>query len=382
MFYTIQRPAVSIESQLNLFCVDRVICYSMGMNTSIFLIILSVGIVVLGVGAFIVITRKLQQLTLRDQAPDQASLLIQQQLQELSRTVDAKLGQANQSVLAQLSHSSQLISQVAEGLTKVEERSRQVLDLKAPLESLQNILKNPKQRGVLGEYYLETVLRNILPPSNWQMQYKFADGEIVDAAIFVGDKIIPVDSKFSLENYNRIIDESDPVRREQYEKEFKNDLKKRIDETSKYIRPKERTMDFAFMFIPAEGIYYDLLVNQVGAVKLNTRDLIEYAYNQRHVVIVSPTSFHAYLQTVLQGLKAMQIEEHAKEIRVAVEQLGSHLRNYDTFMQKMGNHLGTTVGAYNQAYKEFGKLEKDVGKITGETMSIEPMILDKPSIDV
>jgi DNA recombination protein RmuC len=131
----------------------------------------------------------------------------------------------------------------------------------------------------------------------------------------VKDKIIPIDSKFSLENYNKILEEKDELKREIYLKDFRTDLKKRIDETSKYIRPEEGTMEFAFMFIPSEGIYYDLLVNKVGTLKANSVDLIEYAFKEKKVIIVSPTSFYAYLQTVLQGLRALQIEENALEIR-------------------------------------------------------------------
>ena len=342
------------------------------------------AIIIILVGGFGALFFIMQQRfkRLEPKGSDEHSLvLLQQQLQELNKTMDSKLSQTNQSMLTQLGQSAQLIRDVAEGLVKVEERSKQVLDLKAPLEGLQNILKNPKQRGVLGEYYLETVLRNTLPPSNWQMQYKFSDGDIVDAVIFIQEKIIPIDSKFSLENYNRIVEETDPTRRLELEKEFKNDLKKRIDETSKYIRPKENTMDFAFMFIPAEGIYYDLLVNQIGPVKVNTRDLIEYAFNQRKVIIVSPTSFHAYLQTVMQGLRALKIEESAKEIRKNVELLHRHLLNYDSYFKKIGSNLSTTVNMYNSAYKEFHKIEKDVVKISGTEAKIEPDQLERPRME-
>jgi len=242
-------------------------------------------------------------------------------------------------------------------------------------------LKNPKQRGVLGEYYLETLLKNVLPPKAYEMQYQFKNGEIVDAVIFVKDKIIPIDSKFSLENYNRIVQEQNETARAALEKQFKIDLKTRIDETAKYIRPNENTMDFAFMFIPSEGIYYDLLVNQIGAVKVSTHDLIEYAFKEKKVIIVSPTSFFAYLQTVLQGLRALKIEESAKEIRKAVEKLGRHLSNYEEYMKKLGNNLGTSVSMYNKAYKEFGKIDKDVIKIAGEGIDAEVLQLDKPQVE-
>jgi DNA recombination protein RmuC len=257
-----------------------------------------------------------------------------------------------------------------------------VITITDQLKNLQDILKNPKQRGVLGEYYLETVLKNVLPPGSFQMQYAFEDGEIVDAIITVKEKIIPIDSKFSLENYNRMLEADTPDVRERYEKAFAQDLKNRIDETSKYVRPREGTMDFAFMFIPSEAVYYDLLVNKVGAMQSQNRDLIKYAAGEKKVMIVSPTTFLAYLQTVLQGLKALQIEETAQEIRKQVANLERHLGSYQTYMEKLGNHIATTVNTYNSASKEFKKIDKDVMKIAdSEGTGFESMELEKPKRD-
>jgi len=319
-------------------------------------------------------------------------LLMQQQLSQLSQTLDSKLSESrqvldsklsetNRAMQVQFGQSNKIIRDVTERMTKLDEATKQVVSFTGQLESLQNTLTNPKHRGVLGEYYLETVLKNVLPPSNYRMQYDFGDGHIVDAVIFVEDKIIPIDSKFSLENYNKIAQEQNETERQRLEKQFKSDLKMRIDETSKYIKPNKGTMDFAFMFIPAEGIYYDLLINQVGAIKVNTRDLVEYAFRDKHVIIVSPTSFHAYLQTVLQGLRALQIEKSAQEVRKEVEKLQKHLRSYDEYMKRLGNNLGTTVGMYNNAYKEFNKVDKDVTKITGEKSDLEITQLEKPTIE-
>ena len=322
--------------------------------------------------------------------------LLLQQINELSRTVDgkmtdmskvmdSKMGQTTREMQDSMRHqageSFKLIKDVTERLTKLDETNRQVVSFADQLQSLQDILKNPKQRGILGEYYLETLLKNVFPTGGYQMQYPFKDGTIVDAVVFIKDKIIPIDSKFSLENYNRLVGETDPVERERLEKLFRGDLKNRIDETSKYIKPDEDTMDFAFMFIPHEAIYYDLLIAQVGSVKINTRDLIEYAFKERHVIIVSPTSFLAYLQTVMQGLKALQIEESAKEIRKKVEDLGKHLGAYEQFMQSLGNSLGTTVNHYNKAHKELKKIDKDVMKISGVNAKVEPLELPKPSFE-
>lgn len=315
---------------------------------------------------------------------DRGLLMLQQQLQELTRTMDTKLTESSknlhESVQHQFRESAGIIRDVTEKLTKLDETNRQVVSFADQLQSLQDVLKNPKQRGILGEYFLETLLKNVLPTGSYQMQYPFQDGTIVDAVVFVKEKIIPIDSKFSLENYNRLAEEKDPVERERLEKAFKADLKNRIDETSKYVKPNEGTMDFAFMFIPHEAIYYDLLISQVGAIKVNTRDLVEYAFKDKHVIIVSPTSFLAYLQTVLQGLKALQIEEQAVEIRKRVEDLGKHLLAYDDYMKKLGGTLGTSVSHYNMAYKEFKKIDKDVLRVTGTGGEVEALALERPNV--
>lgn len=343
--------------------------------------ILIILVLVGGIGVVIYfINKKFSELS-SEKNKDQSLLMIQSQISEITKTLDGRLHESSKQMQSQFNESTRVITDITEKLTKLDSTSQQVLDLKTPLQNLENILKNPKHRGILGEYQLDLVLKNVLPPSTYKRQYDFGDGDIVDAAIFVKDKIIPVDSKFSLENYNRIVVETDPVTREKLEKEFKLDLKKRIDETAKYIKPDKGTMDFAFMFIPAEGIYYDLLVNQVGAIKVNTRDLIEYAFSVKHVIITSPTSFYAYLQMVVQGLNALKIEESAKEIKVRVEMLGRHIKSYEEYMKKMGVTLGTTVSHFNNASKEFKKVDKDVVKIAGGESTIDIPLIDKPQTE-
>lgn len=302
----------------------------------------------------------------------------------LQQTMGDRLDKSSQgmaqSVQKQLSESAKLISDVTQRLAKLDETNKRVVDVADELKTLQHVLSNPKQRGVFGEYYLSSVLENTLPPGQFQTQYRFKDGEIVDAVIFLDrGQILPIDSKFSLENYNRMIEASGKEREELLAK-VKIDLKGRIDETSKYIRPSERTMDFAFMFIPSESLYYDLLINNVGNGG-SSRDLIEYAFRDKHVIITSPTSFMAYLQTVLQGLRSLQIEEQAKDIQVRVGKLGQHIGQFETYMNKLGNALGTTVNHYNAAHKELGKVDKDVVKIAGGDVTIEPLQLDKPRAD-
>ena len=318
------------------------------------------------------------------------NVLLMQRIEELGRTLDSRLSETNRTMQsgsrAQFRESREMMENINKEMneqlrnviaktTEVGESSKQVFQVADQLRELQDILKNPKQRGVLGEYYLETVLQNVLPPESFKMQYAFSDGEIVDAAVFVKGKVIPVDSKFSLENYNRFASAADGEEKVKFEKAFVNDLKLRISETAKYIRPSEKTTDFAFMFIPHEGIYYDLLSNKVGASEDN---LIQRAAGKHKVIIVSPTSFLAYLQTVLQGLKAMEIEEKAQDIIKNVEKLSGHLVRYEDYYQKLGNTLATTVNHYNAGYKELNKIDKDVTKITGITAGVDMLTIDQP----
>ena len=300
-------------------------------------------------------------------------------LEKIQENIQDGLKHSSATIQKQFKQSAEIIKDVTNQLSKLDSTNKQVLSFSQKMESLESILKNPKQRGVLGEYFLENMLSNVLQPNQYKMQYKFSNGEIVDAAIFFKENIIPIDAKFSLEKYNQIIEESDKIRCKKLKKEFKSDIKNRIDETSKYIRPNENTTNFAFMFIPAEGVYYSLLNYKVGEANAHSNDLIEYAF-KKHVIIVSPTSFFAYLETVLQGLKALKIEESVKQIIKRIGDLSKHIDNYDSFMQKVGNHLGTTVNMYNNAYKEFKKIDKDIQKITNKESggNIEPIFIDKP----
>ena len=359
------------------------------------MLLIVVALIIVAVNAcvlFFVLRRKSVETPKQD---DTGLKLILEQVNELNRTLDKKMGETNRAVTESIrdqrnqsqvlaGESQKLVDQflreiksVTEKVTRVEETGRQMVSFADQLQSLQDILKNPKQRGVLGEYYLEALLKNVLPPGSYEMQYPFKDGEIVDAIVRIKDKIVPVDSKFSLENYNRLAETRDEAERGRLEKLFVNDLKNRISETSKYIRPAEGTMDFAFMFIPHEAIYYDLLVNKVGAITEETDNLIQRAASKYKVIIVSPTSFLAYLQTVLQGLKALQIEETAKDIVERVGQLGRHLKAYEEYHNKLGNNLNTVVNQYNFASKELKKVDKDVLRITGTAVGLEPVLTEK-----
>lgn len=305
------------------------------------------------------------------------ALLLLNQLNNIQQILDNKLSESNKNVQFQFNQSAKIIGNVVEKLAKLDETNRQVVSFAGQLQNLQDILKNPKQRGLVGEYLLETVLKNVLPPGSYQMQYPFKDGTIVDAVVFADKRIIPIDSKFSLENYNRVSETKDPAEKKKYENIFINDLKNRIEETAKYVKPEEKTMDFAFMFIPHEAVYYDLLVNKVGVITEDTNNLVYHAAKKK-VIIVSPTSFLAYLQTVLQGLRNQKISEQASQIIKEVEKLGRHLGVYSEYMNRLGDHLSTTVSSYNKAGKELAKIDKDVVKIADIESQVKVKEIEGP----
>ncbi len=327
-----------------------------------------------------------------EEKDDQTFLILQDQLERLRGTVEDKLERSAfnlHEVLdrqklessRQTSESGRIMNEIIRELTEVKEGNKQVFSMTEQLQNLEKVLTHQKQRGNLGEASLELILSNMLAPGQYQMQYYFKNNEVVDAIIQTKEGFIPVDAKYSLDNYQRLMNAVGDEDIAFYQNEFKKDIQKRIDETSKYIRPEEGTLPFAFMFIPAEGIYYDLLVNQVSKGAVNTQNLIEYAYNKKKVIIVSPTTFYAYLQSVLFGFKAFKIEESAKHIQKRVEELGNHLVAYEDYMRKLGVTLGTSVNHYNTAYKELKKVDKDVLRITGESINIDPTLLDKPTFD-
>jgi DNA recombination protein RmuC len=330
------------------------------------------------------------------QGDSQSMILLQNQIQDLSRSMESKLGEGTtrmfEGMRSQADQSQKLIHGITDQVSKqlmevirevseTKESNKQVFTIAESLQNLEKVLKHQKQRGNLGEASLELILGNILPPGSYKMQHEFPGGETVDAAIITKEGIIPIDAKFSLDNYQRLVNAIDDRRKEELEKQFKNDLKLRIDETAKYVRPKDGTLPFAFMYIPAEAIYYDLLINEVGSVKVNTRNLIDYAYNEKKVIIVSPTTFAAYLQSVLYGFKAFKIEETAKDIAKNVEALGKHLKAYEDYYKKMGSSLSTTINHYNAGYKELGKIDKDVFRITEEHVGFEVLSLEKPQLE-
>lgn len=346
------------------------------------LIIVLILLILNVLGVIYLLTRKKPE---NDEKP--LNLLLQQ-MNEVNRNIQESSKNTAQITTDQFERSQRLIQDinkqmteqlmsVTKGVTQVSESTKQVFTLTEQLSNLEKVLKNQKQRGNWGEAALELVLQNSLDPTTYSLQHSFKNGETVDAIIKTKEGIIPVDAKFSMDNYNRLVNEDNEEKKTELERDFKNDLKRRIDETAKYIRPSEGTLPFAFMFIPAEGIYYDLLVNEIGAVKVNTRSLIDYAYNEKKVIIVSPTTFSAYLQSVLYGFKAFKIEESAMQIKKYVNQLGRHLKAYEDYHNRLGKNLSTTINHYNASSKEFKKIDKDVMRITEGSADLEPVQIEE-----
>lgn len=317
------------------------------------------------------------------------ALLLKQDLTTLSQNVSElkdglkshlteRLDKSNAQMVKQFESSATIIKDVTTKLIELEKTNQQVGNIANELKVLQNVLSNPKQRGVLGEFYLDQILQNLLPKGTYELQYRMGDGMIVDAVIHLDGKLLPIDSKFSLENYNRLV-EANSAQRPALEKAFKEDLKRRIDETAKYILPKKGTLEQALMFIPSEAIYYDLLANKVGETGVNGRDLMQYAAVEKRVTIVGPSTLSAMLQIVSQGLKSLEIQKDTEVIRKNVEQLGKHLVNVDGYFKRLGNSLSATVGHFNSTQKELGRVDKDVVKIAGSKAVIDPLLLEKPN---
>jgi DNA recombination protein RmuC len=327
-------------------------------------------------------------------------LLMQNQLQDLNQTLSKRMEEntnlvqdnskaMQRSVAGQLQNSQELLDRISKDLQQVSRgqaenkaSTDQVIKFTETLQSLERTLTNQKQRGSLGEAGLALILENMLgvPGELYELQYGFDSGEAVDAVIKAKDGIICIDAKFSLDNYRRLLtaqknNEDVTV----LERDFKNDLKKRIDETAKYIRTGEGTLGFALMYIPAEGIYYDLLINETGT-GVNSKSLIEYA-NQKKVIIVSPMTLYAYLQTVLHGFNAFKIERQTEKIQKNVMKLKENLSRYDEYHLKLGNTLGTAVNHYNASRKKLVHIDRNVLKITGESADIDSMEVEKPIKD-
>ncbi len=303
---------------------------------------------------------------------------IESKLQNINKEISEFQMSSKTQMQKQFSDSNKIIKEVTVELEKIKGTNEQVLSFANQMKTLEKILGNQKQRGIFGEIQLENLLSNVLPPEIFQMQYSFKDGGIVDAIVKVNDNIIPIDAKFSLDNYNKMIESSDENEINLLEKKFKEDIKSRIDETAKYIRPQEKTLDYAFMFIPADGLYQDLLNSRVGSLKIRSKELVSYAY-QKKVMIVSPMSLFPMLQITMKALNNLKFEKSIELVIKNVQNLSDHLITYQTYHNKLGNTLNTVVNHYNRTSDEFKKIDKDVMKISEGKFNIDfqKQLIDK-----
>jgi DNA recombination protein RmuC len=303
------------------------------------LVVLLVGGAALGVWLSRVLER---QLSTRNTEVDG-------RLEAITETMDRRLGELDTKVDRRLEHASKQTNAIHKQLGEVGQATSQLAEQAKDLGQLQQILRPPKARGGFGELLLENLLRDRLPPTAYSFQYGFAGGERVDAVIRV-DRIVPIDSKFPLDNFERMVAAENDIERQQFEKLFARDVKGHVDSiASKYIRPDEGTYDFAFMYLPAEAIYYELVCGKTGA-------LLDYAHGKR-VLPVSPTTLTAYLQVVVLGLKGLQIEQHAHEVMAYCAQLETDFGKFKEDFELVGTHLGRAQNKFGDAEKRLGRFE-------------------------
>ena len=313
---------------------------------------------------------------------EKSRLEIESKLKIINKEISDFQISSKSTMQKQFADSNKIIKDVTNELAKIKGTNEQVLSFANQMKSLEKILGNQKQRGIFGEIQLENLLSNVLPPEIFQMQYSFNNGDMVDAIIKVNNNIIPIDAKFSLDNYNRMIESSDENEIKLLEKKFKEDIKSRIDETAKYIKPQEKTLDYAFMFIPADGLYQDLLNSRVGSLKINSNELVSYAYLKK-VMIVSPMSLFPMLQITMKALNNLKFEKEIDTVIKNVRNLSNHLASYQLYHDKLGNTLKTVVNHYNKSSDEFGKIDKDISRISNGKikLNLENEIVEKPNLN-
>ncbi len=285
---------------------------------------------------------------------------VNQQLGQINLQVNTQLGQVAQQLQkstgdlnTRLDNAARVVQDVSKGLGSLSEATQKVFDVGKDIASLQEILRSPKLRGGLGELFLGDLLAQIFPPAHYTLQHRFKSGEAVDAVIRVGQSLVPVDAKFPLENFKRVVETATEEERKIAKKKFIADVKKHIDAIAgKYILPDEGTFDFALMYIPAENVYYELIIKD--EVVDTDKALLNYAFAKR-VIPVSPNSFYAYLQTILLGLKGLHIEAQAQDILKNLARLSGDFRKFQDEFELVGKHLTNTKMRYDEADKRLEK---------------------------
>ena len=335
------------------------------MNLNIFLIIFAAVLILLFVVFVIFLFLSLKKTSSkidemkRSQSEDKALSLMQQQIGQLTQNINQQLQNMSTQFQKTTGNIGSTLGDVKKDLGKMEEVTREVLEKAKNISSLENLLRAPKFRGGFGELFLGDLLSQILPPAHYELQYKFKSGEKVDAIIRIGKNLVPIDSKFPLENFKKYLAEEDSKEKEDLRKKFITDVKKHINEISeKYILPDEGTYDFALMYIPAENIYYETILKDESLGE--ERSIFSYAI-QKRVLPTSPHSFFAYLQVIVLGLKGLQIEKSAQYIFQSLSRLQGDLGRFKNDFQILGTHLVNAKSKFDDAEKRLdrfsGKLE-------------------------
>ena len=275
---------------------------------------------------------------------------------KLSAQVNERLNQMNQSlqeankIIGQnLGSATEAFGNVKEQLGKLEETNKQIIAISQDISSLQELLRAPKFRGAMGETFLENLLSQVLPKEHYQVQYRFKSSDSVDAVIRLGERLVPVDAKFSLENFQKMLEAPDEAAKDAFRKKFVQDIKNRINEISvKYILPAENTYDFALMYIPAENVYYEVIIKE---------DIFTYSMSKK-VIPVSPNTFYAYLQVICLGLRGLKVEENAKIILKSLSALSVETERFKEDFNVLGSHLLNANTKYSDAQKRFEKLSE------------------------
>lgn len=259
---------------------------------------------------------------------------------------------------------TRLMGEFQHRLGQLQESTQAMIHIGRDISSLQDILRAPKLRGILGELFLKELLEQVLPQDRYVLQYQFRSGEKVDAVILLGQGMVPVDAKFPLENFKRILQATAEEETRGARKQFHQDVKKHIDHiASKYILPEEGTFDFALMYVPAENVYYETILKEEGTP--NEQSLAQYSLS-RKVIPASPNSFYAYLQAIVLGLRGLRIESSAKEILNCLGQLANDFRKFYEDFKKLGLHLGNSKTAYEKAQKRLDRFQDQLQSIESQ----------------
>ncbi len=294
---------------------------------------------------------------------NQTQTIINKQLESILKTVGENLAKSQENINKQLSSSTVVINEIQKKLGSLETTTRNIEEIGRDISSLQDLLSAPKLRGNIGEYLLEELLKEIFPAKNYELKYEFKNGAQVDAIIKLGDGIVPVDSKFPLESFQRLVNAKEESEKKQHKKDFIRSVKGRIDEiANKYINPSEGTFDFAMMYIPAENVFYEMIINDSLTDK--EYEIFNYAI-KKHIIPVSPNSFYAYLMALVYGLKGMKIEQQAKLILEELSTVQSAFAKFYGDFTLIGKHLNYAISKYNESLKTADRFNDKLSQITG-----------------